>query len=235
MKPYYLYNLNDYEELQSELNSMYESTIDLSFYKTVVYRGSDERYHSKINKFESYDEAKGVYDFIVENDKTYAQINLCGDSLDWSNYPKIYKWIKNKSFEIFGDDLIIRKSETTGNIVMPSCKIDSPLKTLYMEKSILQNHRDHQYNMNSSHLDFIKPANILIYLNKNYDKNNGGIFIVEDEMEVIPEYGNIVFLNFMNGSDPSHQVSEIVGEQNRFALLFNITYSKKQREILKIK
>jgi hypothetical protein len=54
-------------------------------------------------------------------------------------------------------------------------------------------------------------------------------------MEVIPEYGNIVFLNFMNGSDPSHQVSEIVGEQNRFALLFNITYSKKQREILKIK
>lgn len=235
MKPYYLYNLNDYEELQSELNSMYESTINLSFYKTVVYRGNDERYHSKINKFESYADAKGVYDFIVENDKTYAQINLCGDSLDWTNYPKIYKWIKNKSFEIFGDDLVIRKSETTGNIVMPSCKIDSPLKTLYTKKSILQNHRDHQYNMNSSHLDFIKPANILIYLNKNYDKNNGGIFIVEDEMEVIPEYGNIVFLNFMNGLDPSHQVSEIVGEENRFALLFNITYSKKQREILKIK
>lgn len=233
MKPYYLYNLNGYEELRIELNSMYESTIDLSNYKTVVYRGSDERYHSKINKFESYDEAKSVYDFIVENDKTYAQINLCGDSLDWLNYPKIYEWIKTKSFELFGNDLIIRKSETTGNIVMPMCKIDSPLKTLYIRNSLLQNHRDHEYNMNSSHLDFIKPANILIYLNKNYNKDNGGVFIVEDEMEVIPEYGNIVFLNFMNGSDPSHQVSEVVGEGNRFALLFNVTYSKKEKEILK--
>lgn len=233
MKPYYLYNLNDYEELQSELNSMYESTIDLSNYKTVVYRGRDERYHSKINKFESYDEAKSVYDFIVENDKTYAQINLCGDSLDWLNYPKIYEWIKTKSFELFGNDLIIRKSESTGNIVMPMCRIDSPLKTLYIRNSLLQNHRDHQYNMGSSHLDFIKPANILIYLNKNYNKDNGGVFIVEDEVEVIPEYGNIVFLNFMNGSDPSHQVSEVVGEGNRFALLFNVTYSKKEREILK--
>lgn len=233
MKPYYLYNLNDYEELQSELNSMYESTIDLSNYKTVVYRGSDERYHSKINKFESYDEAKNVYDFIVENDKTYAQINLCGDSLDWLNYPKIYEWIKTKSFELFGNDLIIRKSETTGNIVMPMCRIDSPLKTLYIRNSLLQNHRDHEYNMGSPHLDFIKPANILIYLNKNYNKDNGGVFIVEDEMEVIPEYGNIVFLNFMNGSDPSHQVSEVVGEGNRFALLFNVTYSKKEKEILK--
>lgn len=234
MKPYYLYNLNDFEDLRDELNSMYESTIDLSFYKTVVYRGGDMRYHSKINKFESYEEAKSVYNSIIKDDGTYAQINLCGDSLDWMNYPKIYKWIKSKSFEIFGNDLMIRKSEVTGNIIMPSCKIDSPLKTLYFKNSILQNHRDHEYNANSTHLDFIKPANILIYLNKNYNKNNGGLFIVEDSMEMIPEYGNIVFLNFMNGSDPSHQVSKVIGDDNRFALLFNITYSKKQREILKI-
>jgi hypothetical protein len=38
----------------------------------------------------------------------------------------------------------------------------------------------------------------------------------------------------MNGSDPSHQVSKVVGFDNRFALLFNITYSKKEREIWKI-
>ncbi len=234
MKPYYLYNLNDYEELQSELNQMYESTIDLSYYKTLIYRGGNEIYHSKINKFESYEKVKSLYDFIVENDETHAQINLCGDSLDWLNYPKIYKWIKTKSFELFGNDLIIRKSESTGNITMPMCRIDSPLKTLYIRNSLLKNHRDHEYNMNNSHLSFIKPANILIYLNKNYNKDNGGLFIVEDLIEIIPEYGNIVFLNFMNGSDPSHQVSKVVGNDNRFALLFNITYSKNQREIFKI-
>lgn len=234
MKPYYLYNLNDFEELRDELNSMYKSTIDVSFYKTVVYRGNNQNYHGKINKFNSYDEAKSVYDSIIKDETDYAQINLCGDSLDWKDYPNIYKWIKLKSFEIYGDDLIIRKNESTGNIVMPSCKIDSPLKTLYLKNSILQNHRDHEYNANNIHLDFIKPANILIYLNKNYDKNNGGLFVVEDTYEVIPEYGNIVFLNFMNGYDPSHQVSKVVGNDNRFALLFNITYSKNQREILKI-
>lgn len=238
MKSYYLFNLNDFEELKNELNQMYESTIDLSYYKTVVYRGGDEMYHGKLNKFESYEEAKNIYDFILDDTNKFqylnAQINLCGDSLDWLNYPKIYEWIKTKSFELFGNQLIIKRNETKGTVVMPSCKIDSPLKTLYICNSLLQNHRDHEYNMNSSDLDFIKPANILIYLNKNYNKDNGGLFIVEDSIEIIPEYGNILFLNFMNGSDPSHQVSKVVGNDNRFALLFNITYDKYEREILKI-
>ena len=238
MKSHYLFNLNDFEELRNELNQMYESTIDLSYYKTVVYRGANEMYHGKINKFESYEEAKNIYDFILDDTNKFqyhnAQINLCGNSLDWVNYPKIYEWIKTKSFELFGNEFIIKRNETKGTVVVPSCKIDFPLKTLYLKNSILDNHRDHEYNVNNPNLNFIKAANILIYLNKNYNKDNGGLFIVEDSIEIIPEYGNILFLNFMNGSDPSHQVSKVVGNDNRFALLFNITYDKYEREILKI-
>ena len=246
MNPYYLYNLAEDDTLVDELEKMYISTIDIEHYNTIVYRGENETYHSKINKFENYEEAKKIFDILLlneipinKNDPEYkvgeiAQINFCGGSLDWKDYPKIYNWIKRKSFEIFGDELLIRKSETTSNIVMPKCSIDNPLRTLYSTGCILQNHRDHQYNSASTQYDFIKPANILIYLNKNYNKENGGLFIVEDTIEVMPEYGTIVFLNFMNGSDPSHQVSKVVGSDNRFALLFNITYSKKEREIWKI-
>lgn len=247
MNPYYLYNLAEFDELKEELENMYLSTIDLSHYDTIVYRGGDEKYHNKINKFQNYDEAKKVFDNLLIQEKTYknntilgygnglGQINLCGGSLDWKDYPRIHRWIVKKSFELFGNDLMIRKSEVTGNIVMPASKIDSPLRTLYSKGCLLTNHSDHQYNSADSNFHFIKPANILIYLNKNYNKDNGGLFIVEDTIEVIPEYGNIIFLNFMNGSDPSHQVSEVVGEDNRFALLFNICYSKTQREIWKIK
>lgn len=237
MNPYYSYNLAENDTLIDELEKMYISTIDIEQYKTIVYRGGNSDYHDKINKFETYTEARNLFDILIKekshSNTDIAQINFSGGSLDWKDYPKIYNWIKQKSFEIFGEQLLIRKSETTGNIIMPKCSIDKPLRTLYSTECLLQNHRDHMYNSSLPQYDFVKPANILLYLNKNYNKDNGGLFIVEDTLEVVPEYGNIVFLNFMNGLDPSHQVSKVVGTDNRFALLFNITYSKKQREICK--
>ena len=73
--------------------------------------------------------------------------------------------------------------------------------------------------------------NLLLYLNKGYKEEWGGCFIVEGKDVIIPEFGKLVFLNFNKGLDPSHQVSKVTEDVNRVALLFNIKYKNKEREI----
>ena len=80
-------------------------------------------------------------------------------------------------------------------------------------------------------MDFTKPANLLLYLNKGYKEEWGGCFIVEGKNVVVPEYGKLVFLNFRNGLDPSHQVNKVIEDVNRVALLFNVKYRKSDIQI----
>jgi hypothetical protein len=60
---------------------------------------------------------------------------------------------------------------------------------------------------------------------KEYKKEYGGLFIVDNE-EVVPNFADIVFLNFSGDSDPYHEVSKVVEDVNRFALLFNVQYNR---------
>ncbi len=80
----------------------------------------------------------------------------------------------------------------------------------------------------------IKPANILLYLNKNYNIKIGGNFVVNGET-VAPEFGKLLFLNFRGDSDPEHEVSILNEDINRIALLFNVVYKNSgEKEICKI-
>jgi len=78
-----------------------------------------------------------------------------------------------------------------------------------------------------------KPANILLYLNKNYKKEWGGNFKVEGT-EIVPEFGKLVFLNFNNNNDPEHEVTILDEDINRIALLFSIVIQNDEYEIRKI-
>lgn len=60
-------------------------------------------------------------------------------------------------------------------------------------------------------------CSIIIYLNKNYNKENGGLLYLNGE-EIIPEFGNIGFMD-LSKSDVSHGVSEVIDGPGRYAIL----------------
>lgn len=221
--PYYRYNLYDFNQLIPEIDTMYEIVTNTNFYKKTIYRGFDVFEHIKPHS--SFEDAKEYVDTILkwhdgvdENKNSlknrFGQLCLNGGELNWNDYPNIHNWILNKSYELFNQYCKIKDKFF----------ISKPLLTLYTKGCLLGEHKDGKPD-NYQTFPIQKPANILIYFNKNYKKEYGGLFKVENE-ELIPSFCDIVFLNFSEDSDPSHMVTEVIEDVNRFALLLNVQYNK---------
>jgi hypothetical protein len=168
---------------------------------------------------ESHTKAKSFMDMIVnwyedKGDSRIGQLCLNGEELNWQDYPNTHNWIIDKSFELFGEQCKKKHTLFAGN----------PLLTLYTKGCLLGGHRDGKPD-GYEKFQQQKPANVLIYLNKEYKKEYGGLFVVDNE-EIVPNFADILFLNFTEDSDPFHQVSKVMEDVNRFALLFNIQYNK---------
>ena len=214
---YYKENLYDINHLKSELDEIYELSTQIERYTKTIHRGAG--HFGGMESHESYQKAKSYMNMITDwyqdnSDGKIGQLCLNGGELNWDNYPNTHKWIIDKSFELFKQQCQKRHTLFMGN----------PLLTLYTKGCILGGHKDGKPDGYESFLQQ-KPANILLYLNKGYKKEYGGLFVVEEE-EIIPEFADIVFLNFSGASDPFHMVSEVIEDVNRFALLFNVQYNR---------
>lgn len=234
-KPFYEFDLTQYESLKEELNELYIFCQNEEIYKNLIYRGVDTEFFNgehHIMKFDSFENSVATYnkinEFISLNpNHQYAQLSLFAHDLKWEIYPNIHKFILEKVYDVYSD-LIITEYPTFQSVKLT--KIGDPLPTMYKIGGFLSPHQDGKPTVKQM---FTKPANILIYLNKNYKKEYGGCFVVDD-IEVLPEYGKMIFLNFKNDSDPEHSVSIVKEDINRIALLFNATFSNAEKKIRKI-
>lgn len=224
MPPYFKYNLYDFNQLKNELDTIYNLSTNVSKYSKTLYRGFNNGFEP-MKTHSSFEEAKKYVDDILLWHDTpdsngnslknmFGQLCLNGGELDWNDFPLTHNWILNKSFELF--------KQYCKNI--DKFFIGKPLLTLYTKGCSLGEHKDGKPD-GYENFPIQKPANILIYLNKNYRKESGGLFVVEGE-EIVPEFCDILFLNFGGESDPSHMVTEVIEDVNRFALLFNVQFSK---------
>jgi hypothetical protein len=214
---YHKENLYDVNHLKEELDEIYSISTDLERYTKTLQRGS--AHFGMMEVHESHTKAKSFMDMIVnwyvdKGDSRIGQLCLNGGELNWQDYPTTHKWIIDKSFELFGEQCKKKHTLFSGN----------PLLTLYTKGCLLGGHRDGKPD-GYEKFPHQKPANVLIYLNKDYKKEYGGLFIVDDE-EIVPNFADILFLNFTEDSDPFHEVSKVTEDVNRFALLFNIQYNK---------
>lgn len=214
---YYKKNLYDINHLREELDEIYRVSTDLEKYNKTIYRGAGN--FAGMEHHKSYNEAKSFIDTILKwgednSNMNLGQLCLNGGELNWNDYPNTYKWVMDKSFELFAEQCKKQSTLFLGN----------PLLTLYTKGCLLGGHRDGKPDGYES-FPQQKPANILMYLNKEYKKEYGGLFIVDDE-EIVPNFADILFLNFTKDSDPFHEVSKVTEDVNRFALLFNIQYNK---------
>ena len=79
------------------------------------------------------------------------------------------------------------------------------------------------YNKNcrfTPHKDSLETGNvcsILIYLNENYDSNNGGLLILDEE-EINPIFGRCAIMD-LTTHDIRHGVTEVTGDVGRYAIL----------------
>lgn len=59
---------------------------------------------------------------------------------------------------------------------------------------------------------------LLIYLNEEYDENDGGILILDNKEKVIPTFGKVAIIDLQT-FDIKHQVTKVTGGLGRFALI----------------
>jgi Rps23 Pro-64 3,4-dihydroxylase Tpa1-like proline 4-hydroxylase len=233
---FYVENLYETDSLREELDRLYEYT-DLNHYNKTLYRG-------KLNAFEpykihnTYEDADSYLRQILRHHKgndihglplknEIGQLCLNGSDLNWNEFPLIEKWIKEKSTELFVTKKMMQEKILNHRTKSfdENISVSPPLLTLYKKGCRLSEHRDGKLHHNENRYN-VKWANVLLYLNKDYQNHYGGMFIVDGTTPIMPVFGNILFLNFSDDSDPLHCVTEVVEDINRFALLFNVEYIK---------
>lgn len=87
--------------------------------------------------------------------------------------------------------------------------------TMYGNGCFLQSHKDGKVDG--------RLCVVLIYLNEEYDEENGGILILNKSEKVIPKIGNIAILD-LKEFDIEHTVTEVIGDKNRYCILSFIGY-----------
>jgi len=96
----------------------------------------------------------------------------------------------------------------------------APMSTYYDKGCVLANHGDGTGTG--------RICAMLIYLNEEYDENDGGILILDNKEKVIPTFGKVAIID-LQSFDIQHQVTEVTGGLGRFALL---TFVKKKEDEL---
>jgi Rps23 Pro-64 3,4-dihydroxylase Tpa1-like proline 4-hydroxylase len=86
----------------------------------------------------------------------------------------------------------------------------SPTFTYYDTGCVLKNHSD---GTNTG-----RVCALLIYLNEEYDENDGGILILNDEEKVVPKFGKVAIID-LQSFDIKHQVTKVTGGIGRYAFL----------------
>lgn len=238
-KPFYEFDLSKEEILIEELEEIYTFTRDEKRYNNLIFRGFDGLDNSINNypkNFDSIEKLKIEYNklsnLIYNNPQhCFGQFALFGESIDWKMYPNIYNSILTKILILYGEKIIVSKI-SNNKFKCKKFYIGDGLLTMYKKNGRLLPHRDGISETLIANKAF-KPANILLYLNKNYKKEWGGNFKVEGT-EIVPEFGKLVFLNFNNNNDPEHEVTILDEDINRIALLFSIVIQNNEYEIRKI-
>lgn len=67
-----------------------------------------------------------------------------------------------------------------------------------------------------------RVCSLLIYLNQDYDINDGGCLVLENETIIPPLFGNVALISLDKKFNVNHQVTKVVGGMGRYALCFFI-------------
>jgi hypothetical protein len=126
--------------------------------------------------------------------------------------------LPNSEYTICGSDSLNKFSNYIFNMVRYFFDFDeeqkytlfAPSISYYGNGCVLGNHSDGTGTG--------RVCSLLIYLNEEYDENDGGILILQNTEKVIPTFGKVAIIDLQSFDIP-HQVTEVTGGLGRFAIL----------------
>jgi hypothetical protein len=172
--------------------------------KNLQSRFSEFRFDSDVieTKFRSednsYETARAKKEELF-NQYPNADVTQCWYSdrnIDSNTYSKIRNGINN-----------IVKYFYDGALVHPSNDDELQL-TYYDDNCVFAPHSDGKT---------VNLCSIIIYLNRNYDKSNGGLLFLKDGY-VVPEFGQCALMD-LSTHDIKHGVTKVTGGPGRYAIL----------------
>lgn len=153
----------------------------------------------------------------AEKQRLYDE-STCGND----NISQIWYW--NNNFKPIESILNIENINLSYTIETGLNKV---IRFLYdFSEDTIFNHQELQfsyYNKNcrfTPHHDGYGTGNvcsILIYLNENYDSNNGGLLVLGEE-EINPIFGRCAIMD-LSQHNIRHGVTEVIGDVGRYAIL----------------
>lgn len=169
----------------------------------------DDKGQSKMHKVDSFEEGERIKDYIrnAHLKEDIFQIwhwNANDMGMRVENY---YKPYFDKMARYFYD---VNESQ--------QLKFNSQF-TMYSNRCFLQNHRDGKIDG--------RLCVILIYLNEEYDEENGGVLVLNGVEKVLPKIGNVAILD-LGEFDIEHQVTEVIGNKNRYCVLSFISLKNEE-------
>ena len=166
-------------------------------------------------EFNTIEEANNVKEETLKNIKENRKALLSKDEFNQlyyqSNFNEIFLKITNgrKDWQFFLD--------MVGDIVRYYYDINETIElnyimstTYYDNGCFLSNHSDGTGTG--------RICAILIYLNEEYDENDGGILILNNEEKIIPTFGKFAIID-LQSFDVPHEVTEVTGGIGRYAVL----------------
>ena len=175
--------------------------------------------------FETHAEAKELVNTLMDkiSTKTGTLISQLWYSGDINNVIEPYYTIPNKEYIIKGSSSLIQFENYIKNIVRYFFDFDesqdytlfAPAISYYDKGCLLGNHSDGTGTG--------RICSLLIYLNEEYDENDGGILILNNEEHIVPTFGRVAIIDLQSFDIP-HQVTKVTGGIGRFAIL---TFVKK--------
>jgi hypothetical protein len=156
--------------------------------------------------FKTFEEASEKKEELVETFKKdtniiYSQIWYYRDLnqiIDDSKYPKYEEYIKNLVKYYFD-------FEETQEFVL-----FAPTATYYDLDCVLKNHSDGTGTG--------RICALLIYLNEDYDAQDGGCLILDNRDVVVPKFGRVAIIDLQTFDIP-HMVTKVTGGIGRYAML----------------
>lgn len=204
------FDVNFYDILDKFLSCDNDNNLKEMFY-TFRFDSFDTnvRYISPINSFE---DAKQNELKLLNECQDHSKISQL-----WyfqNNLEYVQSFIENKNTEFSNTKIKDEIVKTTNDI----------LKYFYDDISNDIVHNELQFsfydinNVFTPHSDgmTINLCSILIYLNKDYDKNNGGVLLLNGE-EVVPELGMVALMD-LSKHDINHGVTKVVSGPGRYAI-----------------
>jgi Rps23 Pro-64 3,4-dihydroxylase Tpa1-like proline 4-hydroxylase len=127
-------------------------------------------------------------------------------------------WYYNDLNVIFNDSEFPKYKEYIENLVKYYFDFEETQEFILFSPTLTYYDMDCELKNHSDGTGTGRVCALLIYLNEEYDENNGGYLVLNNTEKVIPTFGRVAIIDLQTFDIP-HMVTKVTGGMGRYAML----------------